>query len=336
MWARHGNEVALPGTVRVQWIRLAAGMLVMLLAAAPGCGGGGGGDEGDGDQIDETGLRRQFIQTVGNTFILPTYTVLEQETDRLQGSVGHFCSNRTIATLTAAQKQWRLVTGLWMESELVNVRFGPGHSLGEFVRVSWARGEHADTDDIEARIADARPPAANERGLEGLEYLLFGDSEESAAVLDTFVGPMGQARCDYLVETASSLHADTDVILMGWESGGGDYIGLWNSAGAPANSTYRSVKSAIDALMSRVEFVIDDLVNRKLQRVNWKDGEPDMWRSVNTIANSQHHFAAAEMIYLGIDRREDGGGPGGLLAATGRVGRFRYGRLPAGNGRFGA
>ena len=300
MWARWANAVVIPVAVRVHWHRFVAGMLVMLLAAAaPGCGGGG---EEDGEQINEVELRRQFIQTIGSGFILPTYTFLAEEANQLRDLVDDFCANRTNANLIDAQQQWRLVTGLWMESELVNVRFGPGHTLGEFIRVSWSRGEHADTNDIEARISDARTPAANERGLEGIEYLLFGDLEESAAILDAYEDAMGDRRCDYLEAIVSSLYEDLDKILTGWESTGGDYIGEWNSAGQSTNTTYRSVQSVVDGLMSRVEFVIDDLVNRKLQRVNWKGGEPDMWRSGNTIANSQHHFAAAEMIYLGIDR----------------------------------
>ena len=324
MWARYANEVVLPDVLRIHWHRFVAGMLVMLLAAAaPGCGGGG---EEDGDQINEVDLRRQFIQTIGNGFILPTYTVLAEEANRLRDSVGNFCANRENRTneslLVAAQQQWRMVTGLWMESELVNVRFGPGHVLGEFVRVSWARGEHADTDDIEARIADTRPPAANERGLEGIEYLLFGNSDENAAVLNTYTGAMGERRCDYLVATTISLHADIDEILTDWEGDGGDYIGVWNSAGESTNSTYRSVQSAIDGLMSRVEFVIDELVNRKLQRVNWKGREPDMWRSGNTIANIQHYFAAAEMIYLGIDRGEESLGLDAYLQQRGGLGAF--------------
>ena len=322
MWGRFANGVVFRGAVRANWRGFLAGMLVALLAAAsPGCGGGGDGEE-EGEQINEVELRRQFIRSVGNRFILPTLTVMAEEAIRLRDSVSNFCASRTNDSLASAQQQWRMVTGLWMESELVNVRFGPAHTLGEFVRVSWARGEHADTGDIEARIADDRHPAANERGLEGIEYLLFGNSDDSTVILDSYEGAMGERRCDYLEEIASSLQGDIEEILVGWESDGGDYIGVWNSAGEPANTTYRSVQSAIDGLMSRVEFVIDELVNRKLQRVNWKDREPDMWRSGNAIANVQHHFAAAEMIYLGIDRGEESLGLDAYVQQRGGLGAF--------------
>ena len=319
MWTRYATEGALQGAVRAPWRRFLAGIFVLLLATAvPGCGGGEESDE----PVDELALRRQFIRAIGNGFILPTYTALAQEAGRLGDAVDVFCSGRTNDNLAAARQQWRLVTGVWMESELVNVRFGPAHTLGEFLGVSWARGEHADTAGIEARITDGRNPAANERGLEGMEYLLFGDTGESAAVLDRFVDAAGDQRCDFLAQTASSLQTDIDDVLTGWESDGDDYIGVWNTAGQPANTTYRSVQSAIDGLMSRIEFVIDELVNRKLQQVNWKSREPDMWRSGNTIANTQHHFAAAEMIYLGIDRGEEAFGLEAYLQQRGGLGAF--------------
>ena len=311
------------------WCWLLAGTLVTCLAVVtPGCGGGGDDDGGGGGNgtvgLSEADMRRQIIQAAGNGFILPTYAALVEEADSLIRSVSDFCAERTDGNLTAAQEQWRVVTGLWMESELVNVRFGPAYTLGEFVRVSWSRGEHADTDGIDARIADGRPPAANERGLEGIEYLLFGRLDGGASILDAYEGAMGDGRCDYLEAIVSSLHGDVEEILAGWESDDGDYIGIWNTAGEAGNTTYRSVQSVTDALMSRVEFVIDDLVNRKLQRVNWREREPDFWRSGNTVANFLHNIAAAEMLYLGVDRRgdDDTFGPDNYMRQRGGSGQY--------------
>lgn len=325
-WGRNGEP---PVKFKFPWRWLMAGVLVMLLAlVTPGCGGGdddGGGNEGGNGAVglSEADMRRQFIQVVGSGFILPTYRALVEEADTLIQSVSEFCTDRTDTNLTAAQAQWRVVTGLWMESELVNVRFGPAYTLGEFARVSWSRGEHADTQGIDARIADARPPAANERGLEGIEYLIFGHPDESAsAVLATFEGELGDRRCDYLETIAASLHTDIEEILTGWESNGGDYIDLWNSAGEAGNITYRTVQSAIDALWSRVEFVVDNLVNRKLQPLNWKRSEPDFWRSGNSIASLQHHIVAAEMLYLGVGREADTFGLENYMQQRGGAGQF--------------
>lgn len=325
-----GNGGGFAGTASFPWRWLALGALVILLAVVtPGCGGGGDDDGGSGGGgngtagLSESELRRQIIQTVGNGFILPTYGALVEEADALIQSVSNFCTDRTEINLTAAQEQWRVVTGLAMESELVNVRFGPAYTLGEFVRVSWSRGEHADTDGIDARIVDGRSPAANERGLEGIEYLIFGHPDDGVSVvLATFDGETGDKRCSYLEMIVASLHADVEGILSGWESGGGDYIGVWNSAGEAGNTTYRTLQSAIDALFSRVEFVIDNLVNRKLQPLNWKRSEPDFWRSGNSIASLQHNIVAAEMLYLGVNRGAATFGLENYMQQRGGLGQF--------------
>ena len=326
MWASKRKGRLFPGTARFRRRWLALGALAILLAmVTPGCGGGGDDDGGGNGAAGpgESELRRRFIQTAGNGFILPTHRALVKEADTLIHSASDFCTDRTATNLTAAQEQWRVVTGLWMESELVNVRFGPGYTLGEFVRVSWSRGEHADTAGIDARIADARPPAANERGLEGIEYLIFGHPDASASVvLATFNGEMGDRRCDYLAMIVSNLRADVKEILTGWESDGGDYIGVWNSAGEAGNATYRTLQSAIDALFSRVEFVIDNLVNRKLQPLNWKRSEPDFWRSGNSVASLQHNIVASEMLYLGVNRGADTFGLENYMQQRGGSGQF--------------
>ena len=112
---------------------------------------------------------------------------------------------------------------------------------------------------------------------------------------------------------------------------GGNYIEEWNSAGETGNTTYRSVQSVINDLMTEMEFVMDNLVNVKLQEVNWvrdvnQAGErvrrPESWRSGNSIANARQRIEATEMIYLGIDRETgaDGFGMDDYLEQTGKAG----------------
>ena len=328
MWTWDSNDGWSLMKAEFPWRWLAAGILVIFLAVmTPACGGGGdddgGGGGNGGSELSESELRRQFIQTAGDGFVLPTYRALVEEAGTLMRSVSDFCADRTAVNLTAAREQWRVVTGLWMESELVNVRFGPAYTLGEFVRVSWSRGEHADTDGIDARIVDGRFPAANERGLEGIEYLIFGHPDDGApVVLATFDGETGEQRCGYLEMIVANLHADAEGILSGWERDGDDYIGVWNSAGEAGNATYRTLQSAIDALFSRVEFVIDNLVNRKLQPLNWKRSEPDFWRSSHTTASLQHNIVAAEMLYLGVNRGVETFGLENYMQQRGGPGQF--------------
>ena len=317
------------------WRWLALGALVLLFAAVtPGCGGGGGDGDGSGGNrgpgLSDAQLRLQFIQTIGNGFILPTYTMMEREANELIDSAESFCGTPNQDNLAAAQDQWRQVVGLWMESELV--KFGPAKQGLLHDNIDIPRGGHANANGIEARITGegnidsedpefARRLPVNQRGLEGTEYLLFGGAGEGQAILD--VSDMHWARrCDFLRAIVINLHTNIDAILTRWQATGGGYVDEWNSAGESGNTTYPFVQSAIDDLMNEMEFVVDDLVNVKLQHVNWVQGKPESWRSESSIANVRHRIEATEMIYLGInkDTDQEGFGMDDYLRQTGEAG----------------
>ena len=337
MSARNRGCGASPGD-GFPWRWLALGTLVVLLAiVTPGCGGGGDGDGsgGNGDGIGgggggltDTQLRLQFIQTTGNGFILPTYTAMVEEASELVTSAAVFCTDPNASNLNDAQDQWRQVVGLWMESELV--KFGPAKQDFVHDNIDAPRGGHAKAAGIEARItgdgdidpddpAFARRLPADQRGLEGIEYLLFGDDGAGETMLDTR-DSFWERRCDYLQAIVSNLHVNMDVILTRWQASGGNYIGEWNAAGEADNTTYPFVQDAIDDLMNEMEFVIDDLVNIKLQDINWVQGQPESWRSGNSIANVRRRIEAAEKIYLGMDGGEDQYGMDDYLRQTGEAG----------------
>lgn len=332
MSARGRGCCASPGDGGFPWRWLALGALALLLAAVtPGCGGGGD-DGGNADsQADDAQLRLRFIRTIGNGFIVPTYEAMEAAAAGLIDSAETFCAIPEQENLDAAQERWRRVVGLWMESEMV--KFGPARQDLVHDNIDAPRGGHANASRIEARITGdgaidpgdpvfARRLPLNQRGLEGIEYLLFGDSGEGETLLDTS-DPFWERRCDYLAAIVGNLHANIDVILTRWQRDGGNYIGAWNSAGDADNTTYRLVQRAIDDLMNEVEFVMDDLVNVKLQERNWVDGKPESWRSGNSIANIRHRIVAAEKIYLGMDGGENRFGMDDYLQQTGKAGLDR-------------
>ncbi len=253
---------------------------------------------------------------------------MEEEASELVTSAATFCTDPNASNLDDAQDQWRQVVGLWMESEVV--KFGPARQDFVHDNIDVPRGGHANAAGIEARImgdgdidpddpAFAGKLAANQRGLEGIEYLLFGDDGEGETMLDTSAS-FWERRCDYLKAIVSDLHANMDVILTRWRASGGDYIGEWNSASEAGNTAYPFVQDAIDDLMNEMEFVMDDLVNVKLQHANWVQGQPESWRSGNSIANVRRRIEAAEKIYLGMDGGADQFGMDDYLRQTGEAG----------------
>ena len=336
---------------RSRWHWLALGALTVLLAAtAPGCGGGGGDGGGGGGgeapvddspasemevtppapALGDTEMRLQFIQSVGNGFILPTYgDMVDASADLIDGA-GTFCTNPDEGNLTAAQEHWRTVAGLWAESELV--KFGPEVRNLVHDDIDVPRGRHADAPGMESRIAgggaiDASRLPTTQRGLEGVEYLLFGDMERASEILAGYTGATGPRRCQYLEAIIDDLHTNIRKFYDSWRPDGDDYLNDWNTAGDPGNSAYIFVQEAVQELMGEMEFVLDDLVNVKIAgykpgaRRPWVDGEPESWRSGNSIANIRHRVQAAEMIYLGANRAtgQDGFGIDDYLRRTGEA-----------------
>lgn len=342
------------------WHWMALAFLGLLLAVmAPGCGGGGGdsgggsGSGGDvpasdapvsdapvsdtevsemegtppGPMLEDSEMRSQFIQSVGNGFILPTYEEMENAAADLTQGVEAFCSSPDGSNLGAVQDQWRTAVGLWTESELVIL--GPVSRLRLHEEVDAPRGLHGDAEDIERRIAGGQTPRhfTDERGIEGIEYLLFGDMDSEAMILAAYdtTDTTGEQRCRYLRAAASDFHASIGDILDVWSPAREDFVGVWNSAGDAGNESFPFVQDAVRELAKVMEFVLDDLVNVKIAgykqaaRRPWVDGEPESWRSGNSIANIRHRIQAAEMIYLGTDREtnEDGFGMDDYLRRTG-------------------
>lgn len=340
MSAHKGRNSAFRANNVFPWRWLALGTLVLWFAMmAPGCGGGGGDDGGgsggggNGDTVDppppaatDTELRQQFIQAIGEGFILPTYTMMEQASDDLLNSVETFCGSPSQGTLATAQEQWRVVAGLWVESELVIL--GPVSRLKLHEEVDVPRGLHGDADDIERLIAAGGTPRhfTDERGIEGIEYLLFRNMDADSAILAAYdmTDTAGQRRCTYLRVAAEDLHDNIGDILDVWAPGGENYLESWNSAG-DGNAPYPAVRDAVQELAKVMEFVLDDLVNVKIAgykqgaRRPWVDQKPESWRSGNSIANIRHRVAAAEMIYLGRhrDTNQDGFGMDDYLRRTG-------------------
>ena len=309
---------------------LAVGVLVLLLSFfSHGCGGGGGDDTGEG--IDIAQLRLRFIRSVGEGFIVPTYLNMETAAQDLVGLVDNFCAAPEVPKLVETQMKWREVVGLWSESEFV--LFGPAARNLVHDDIDVTRGRHGDADRIEARIAGggevvARNLATSTRGIEGVEYLLFGNMEENENVLGDYTAATGERRCEYLNAITVDLHANIREFSDSWRPDGGNYVNVWNTAGDANNTTYPFVQDAVKELMGEMEFVLDDLVNVKIAghhrgvRRPWVDGRPESWRSGNSIANIRHRIEAAEMIYLGTDRNtgQDGFGIDDYLRQTGETG----------------
>ena len=307
LWVKPRSSV---GVSRLSW--LIGGAIVLVCISLWACGGGGGDDsnsDANGNNLEAAQL--QFIRTIGNGFIAPTYTALDEAASGLIDQAAAFCANPSLATLDAIQAQWREVMAVWMQSEVV--KFGPAEEgliddniYADPVNPFGIQGRIDSDVVIDAELAFNLP--LNQRGLRGIEYLLFDDIEGGDdAILARYTTDENQARwCAYLRAVIDDLQRNTALIRQRWQASGGNFIAAWNSAGGDGNTVFPRVQDAIDTLVTEIEFVIDNLVNVKLNGPRLQSiagGLPDQaesFRSGNSIANALNRIEGTRRIYLGL------------------------------------
>ena len=301
------------GVSRLSWLTGGAIALVCLSLWACGGGGGGGGDDSNsganGGNLEAAQL--QFIRTIGNGFITPTYIALDGTASGLIDQAAAFCANPSLATLDAIQAQWREVMAVWMQSEVI--KFGPAEEgliddniYADPVNPFGIQGRIDSDVVIDEELASNLP--LNQRGLRGIEYLLFDDIEGGDdAILARYTTDENQARwCAYLRVVIDDLQRNTALIRQRWQASDGNFIAAWNSAGGDGNTAFPRVQDAIDTLVTEIEFVVDNLVNVKLNGPRLQSiagGLPDQaesFRSGNSIANALNHIEGTRRIYLGL------------------------------------
>ena len=309
-WVKPRSSV---GVSRLSWLIGGAIVLVCISLWACGGGGGGGGDDSNsganGDTLEAAQL--QFLRTIGNGFIAPTYTALDEAASGLIDQAAAFCANPLLATLDAIQAQWREVMAVWMQSEVI--KFGPAEEsliddniYADPVNPFGIQGRIDSDVVIDAELAFNLP--LNQRGLRGIEYLLFDDIEGGDdAILARYTTDENQARwCAYLRAVIDDLQRNTALIRQRWQASDGNFIATWNSAGGNGNTAFPRVQDAIDTLVTEIEFVIDNLVNVKLNGPRLQSiagGLPDQaesFRSGNSIANALNRIEGTRRIYLGL------------------------------------
>jgi hypothetical protein len=298
--------------------RTAPARLALALLGALALGGGLGAACGEDD---EAALRREVLAHLAGEVIVPAHDELAAAADELAGAVADLCDAPAAAALTAARDRWTRTRGAW--SVTGAWAFGP---LVEQMAAGPLDFWPVRVDTVEAAITTPASPAAidaaylaglgtSAKGLPALEYLLFGDPPDAAAVLAALTDGK---RCAYAVVLAADIAARTGDLAAGWRV----HADELTTAGR-GSAVYASEQAALDAL---VNAAIEDLyaivktrLDRPLGNLTGSDPDPALLESrfsgeaAAGIAGALDGFAAT---YFGADG-EPGGAPGlGALVAA--------------------
>lgn len=240
--------------------------IAVLVLALCACGGGG-------TPAPHAGPRRQMLQDVPGTVIVPTYEALVAAAETQVGALRALEASPSVTTLAAAQEAWRAARSVWKQS--APFAFGPAATLRTAAKIDWSPVR---ADRIESAIAAANEfdsatvedLGANVKGFLALEYLLFDPQGGDATV---FAGLTPRARRAYARALAENLRDQTVQLRDAWSPSGGNFAAVLATAGQ-GSPAYPTVKAAVDALVNQLIFVSDDLARRQLQEPLGSDAAP--------------------------------------------------------------
>ena len=230
---------------------------VLMLLALCACGGGG-------TPAPHAGPRRQMLQDVTATVIVPGYEALATAAADQVAALSALEAQPDAAALAAAQTAWRRARSAWKQSE--PFAFGPAATLRTAAKIDWSPLR---ADRLERAIAVAaafdsaaiEDLGANVKGFLALEYLLFDPTGDDDAVLAALrAAPQRRA---YARALAENLRDQAGQLRDAWSPTGGNFAAEFATAGQ-GSATYPTVKTAVDALVNQLVFLSDDVAQRQL------------------------------------------------------------------------
>ena len=176
-----------------------------LAAAAVACGPGG---------PDES----EVLISITDNVIVPNYEALASETAGLHDALNALCAAPSSSTLGHAQEAWRGAREAWSRSEASGL--GPLLDRRSTGVIAWALTEPERVDSLLASDFAITEDfirnniSSTQRGLGGIEYVLFAEGGTASLTADP-------ARCSYLTAAGKVVADESAALLDDWTVGGG-------------------------------------------------------------------------------------------------------------------
>ena len=176
-----------------------------LAAAAVACGPGG---------PDEA----EVLTSITDDVFVPSYEALDSETRELSDALNALCGAPSASALDNAQEAWRGARAAWSRSEASGL--GPLLDRRSTGLIAWALTEPERIDSLLASDFAITEDfirnniSSTQRGLGGIEYVLFAEDAPSSLATDP-------ARCAYLTATGEVVADESAALLDDWTVGGG-------------------------------------------------------------------------------------------------------------------
>ncbi len=194
--------------------------------------------------------RSVMLANLADNYIIPAYSNYETTTIELENKSTSFNSSPTIATLTDLRVAWKSACISWQGVSFID--FGPASDIS---LKSQTNIYPVDTVLVNSNIASGSynlqlPNNFDAKGLQAIDYLLYGIGSNDQEVVDYFVNtPEAQ---NYLTAITSELKTNASTVLNNWNN---SYSQSFKS-NSNDNSQGSSVSILVNALSQHYEAYI--------------------------------------------------------------------------------
>ncbi len=295
-------------------------------------------------------VHRELLKSLGETIIVPIYKDFHAACEELEVAASAYANSVSEEDRAATQLAWRTAMSLWQHAEVFQV--GPAGSMttaigGQDLRAeiySWPTVNpcRVDQETLEGAYSDTSAFAgelANVRGLDALEYLLFGPATENGCKVSSSINKNGdwQAALDageipakraaYAHALAILLVEQAEGLVNIWEEGDSAFIAELSGAGT-TGTVYTSAQEALNSVTDAMFYAEKQTKDMKLATpigisACEADTCPEDLESLyanhskeNVIANVR----AFQLLFLGAAPGTDAPGFDDLLKGVGQEG----------------
>ncbi len=208
----------------------------------------------------------EVVMSITDDVMVPSYEALAAEAASLNDALDALCAASSEAALSDAQDAWRGARSAWARSEASGL--GPVLDRRSTGVIAWAivQPERIDT------LLASDPPitadfvrnniSSTQRGLGGIEYVLFGG--DAALTADP-------RRCSYLTSAASVIADEAAALRTDWTAGGSPYQDYFTGR---ADEPLETSEAVAEVVRTQV-FLIRTIVDMRLAGALGLRGEAD-------------------------------------------------------------
>ena len=267
---------------------IALALALILLPAALACGSA---TPGSTPESAGAVTKKAVVVHLTGQVILPRYQTAAAEISSLNQDAQALCQAPSLPALKDARQSWRAARTAWKATE--PMRFGPVMLRKSQGLVDWPTEPEKIDKMLAGRdsitVYDVREfLPSNLRGLAAMEYMLFGEDDDS--VLAALSDP-ATLRCAYLTALSEAATAEVDVVLTHWTQGDGDkppYQTVFD--GTASSSLHES--AALADLVSSIIFLNRKIASMRLAPALGLNGHaPDP----SAIEGGPAHHTVAEL-----------------------------------------